>query len=930
MLTLLRNAFTEVMGHVSQCQSQVGGCAWEVGCYAFDAPCQSRFGCCAHDAPSGAVGEPSAADFGMARRCSARGHREDVEESCDAEVARALKGVDWWPSASHALKLEVATGTKGVPPAPPSPATSTHPSNSDLGSEFCSSKRMRSRSNDEFGVPHYNSSAMYHMISTPSNTTRSTGCDSDQPVTEATLSDWDWNDDDLNEQIASNIAALRENTFIGWYEEESDAQVSSHFTSSAVNVDGDSAGSREHTFSDLLDKAYDTAELQSQSEPLPTLLRCIGRGHDGCCARGSSDKVAALKLHSTLVAERTLGEDSRCGHFQQGESIDKPTQVFSLDDSTLSLLQSRVAFLTEENTSLREKNASLREKVQARLANNTALSNELQCSKLLRSWAATVIQSAERGRAARRKAAAMRETSRQTKTEEDAKTVLDSHAKERPVQKGKGKGAAPPQKGSGKGAGAPGGKGKPLPIKPDVIPSVPLKKLYWNPISLAGAPGEADHSTLWGKIHRGRKPLRTVGQSELEALFADAPSKAGKQGKSTEQHEGQKLKLRRLFDEKRRRQIWFMMASLPERNQLPDAIVKMNDTELDPEKVDLLISNLPTPDEESMISAAMRDTVLEDGEAWDVAEVFVGMLIAIPQCALRIEVWGFMNSLPNNLSVLSNVLDDLQEAFNVLQKSSCLEKMLALILYVGNVLNGGTPRGRADGFDMDTLTKLGKLKASDKDFEGTLIDFIVKQMQQDDPGMLAELFAPEGEFHVLHRARRHKLGESQDELGCLIRQAEEYLQRIDNQAGPDESLAHRKEKLLEHTTKLRNLKEGFDELRERYAALCAWFCIDTGKLKPTDEFLGLWNTFLLDVKKGLESLDKKQRAVCKLTRRPDDRSASRGASQSITQSRLRRSSRQASLSPESSQGTASRTSSTDQGVDTEECVEIKELHSGQD
>ena len=36
-----------------------------------------------------------------------------------------------------------------------------------------------------------------------------------------------------------------------------------------------------------------------------------------------------------------------------------------------------------------------------------------------------------------------------------------------------------------------------------------------------------------------------------------------------------------------------------------------------------------------------------------------------------------------------------------------LEGLLALILAVGNYLNGGTDRGQADGFDLETLGSPG-------------------------------------------------------------------------------------------------------------------------------------------------------------------------------------------------------------------------------
>jgi len=748
----------------------------------------------------------------------------------------------------------------------------------------------------------------------------------------------------------TQYSEYREQTLADWDEDEMDLLDHLQVEKTVVSMDDynnfPARGwpSSEHEPNEqplLLDDEAESAELadvaipRTKSAPLPTLLRQIGRGDRRlrtCFGSSFCDQVKDPKADRVLSGETAKGissgtlsepgrirramsdyllsdpshpftashEKSQGGSFSltptrhrpiihktwHGKPPDKETEASSADDSKLLMFQSQLAGLTRENASLRDSLESLRADLATR--GEHVASQDHQCSALLRHWAAKLIQSAERARVARRRAALLREARKRAMAEEAGKTGGDAPSKATPPPKGKGKGVAPPAQ-KGRGKGAPGCKSRPLPTKPDVIPSIPLKKLFWNPIILGEAPGLAEHSTLWSKIHQAGA---SFDESGLEALFADAPPNAS-HSKFGKDSNVEKPKLRRLFGEKRRRQIWFMVALLPERNHLPDGIMNMDDTVLEPEKVYLLVANLPTSEEETMITAAMRDTVLDDGEVWDVAEAFAGMLIAIPQYALRLQVWGFSNAFLSNFAALTNVHDELQAACNVLETSLCIEKLMALTLYVGNYLNGGTPRGRADGFDLETLSKLAKLKSSDREFKGTLIDFIVQQMQEDNLGMLADMFAPQGEFHTLHRARRHRLNESEDELGRLVGQAEEYLQKIGNQADLDEPLMYRKEQLLEQSEKLRNLSEDFNKLKKRYADLCAWLCMDTGKLKPTDEFFGVWHAFLVDVKKGLETFEKKQRAIFK-------------ASQSISRSRFLGKFRKASASPEPSQcGTSS-------------------------
>ena len=65
-----------------------------------------------------------------------------------------------------------------------------------------------------------------------------------------------------------------------------------------------------------------------------------------------------------------------------------------------------------------------------------------------------------------------------------------------------------------------------------------------------------------------------------------------------------------------------------------------------------------------------------------------------------------------------------------------IHKVLATALAIGNVLNGGTPKGQADGFDMSVLGKL----TSVKDNSGaSMLQFIVKKIHKDNEEMPAKI-----------------------------------------------------------------------------------------------------------------------------------------------------------------------------------------------
>lgn len=45
-----------------------------------------------------------------------------------------------------------------------------------------------------------------------------------------------------------------------------------------------------------------------------------------------------------------------------------------------------------------------------------------------------------------------------------------------------------------------------------------------------------------------------------------------------------------------------------------------------------------------------------------------------------------------------------------LETNDTLFKVFGMALAVGNILNGGTPKGQSDGFDLSVVTKLGSFK----------------------------------------------------------------------------------------------------------------------------------------------------------------------------------------------------------------------------
>jgi len=200
--------------------------------------------------------------------------------------------------------------------------------------------------------------------------------------------------------------------------------------------------------------------------------------------------------------------------------------------------------------------------------------------------------------------------------------------------------------------------------------------------------------------------------------------------------------------------------------------------------------------------------------------------------------------------------DEVRKACATLQDSKPIEIVLATVLDVGNYLNGGTSRGQADGFDLiDTLPKLRNLKGS---HSVSLLDFLVRQLEREHPGLLSKLFVADAAMDCLNRARRQNLLELEQELSLLLNQATsmaQVLARGDDDEG--DPLQMKREEVKACVEHLHQLQDSYKELCSKYAQLCSWFRLGD-RPKQSHEVFQVWTTFLADVKNSLAMLQARQ------------------------------------------------------------------------
>jgi len=438
------------------------------------------------------------------------------------------------------------------------------------------------------------------------------------------------------------------------------------------------------------------------------------------------------------------------------------------------------------------------------------------------------------------------------------------------VRKAKGQGKAPPPppkaaaaKPPPRRSTAPAAKARPAPRKQEVKPKTVMKKLFWNSFILEEAVWSASRS-VWSNLGLDASAGLAFDTEELEQWFGELPAA----GRNATKHLHGRLeavqKKRRVLGESRRRQLCVMLARLPPVEQTVEAIAEMDDARLSKDQVELLLANIPQSDEISSLQVA--PAAEGDGAGpveWDDAEAFLLQMTAIPAYGARLQIWAFENCFDERFEAFQAAASDIQAACRALRTSPQIHRILGMALSVGNYLNAGTNRGQADGFSMEALVQMRMLKSQQG---GSLVDFIVRELEKAKPGHLDNLFGEFGDVHVVKRSARHKLSDLVQDLTSYRAQAEQLVRSASRPGGSttaveDVALRVRGRRVETRVHELVVLQEMYAKAEEEYRELCAWFHDGEGKasLRPCDEFFGIWDEFLQSVGRSLEGLQHRSR-----------------------------------------------------------------------
>ncbi|CAH8312783.1 unnamed protein product [Eruca vesicaria subsp. sativa] len=142
---------------------------------------------------------------------------------------------------------------------------------------------------------------------------------------------------------------------------------------------------------------------------------------------------------------------------------------------------------------------------------------------------------------------------------------------------------------------------------------------------------------------------------------------------------------------------------------LPDmmaAVLAMDETVLDIDQIENLVRFCPTKEEMELL-----ENYTGDKETLGKCEKFFLELMKVPRVKSKLKVFSYKIHFNTQVKELKESLEVVKSACKEVKGSEKLKEIMKRILYLGNILNEGTEKGKAQGFNLESLLKLSDTRA---------------------------------------------------------------------------------------------------------------------------------------------------------------------------------------------------------------------------
>ena len=371
------------------------------------------------------------------------------------------------------------------------------------------------------------------------------------------------------------------------------------------------------------------------------------------------------------------------------------------------------------------------------------------------------------------------------------------------------------------------------PKKPPVKPGVQMRQLHWGKLADAKIKG-----TIWESEISDEKVV--IDKSELEATFAAVAAKSsGAEAEASNSTKAvgagtKKVEVVTLLDPKTSNNTAIALSRFrksPE--QIASAI--LSGEEMPADQISSLLAILPSPEDAELVQGYDGDTSMLGK-----AEAFFLAIAAVPRYTARTKALQVRATFAERHHELSSKIEDVAEAVNEVRSSKALKVVLEHALALGNYLNGGTSKGSAWGFKLDSLNKLIGTKTLDG--KSTLLHYLARKLATK--GIIDQLG---DELEHVEPAARIVWKDEVGEVSAL----ETAVKLVETQVKLDKNDAFKASMGTFHSSAKVKVEASVAlkiKTNEACTSMLKWFGEDV-KTQPEEVFSALHN-FLLTLEKG--------------------------------------------------------------------------------
>ena len=363
-----------------------------------------------------------------------------------------------------------------------------------------------------------------------------------------------------------------------------------------------------------------------------------------------------------------------------------------------------------------------------------------------------------------------------------------------------------------------------------------VKQLQWQRVLLLPESSPDRPNLIWNNIQETKLDI-----DDVVSLFGIK----NKEQKTEE--EKQKIVVKKFIDPKRTQEVSIIITKLPAPEVVNKCLIAFDQSNLNSDQVDGLLKILITKEELNLYKSKG-----EEGN-WDKGETYLVKLNQIPNHQVKLKIWSLINKFEEKVPGLTESLEYLVPACNEIKSNKHFGLILSIILGLGNILNGGSIRGQADGFSLDLLSKLPGIKDS---FGNSILTWVCSKANKIDSSFVGF----KGQFPTLLKASQYSLKEANDSLRELKKVTSQLEQLVKDLFDDDEFKRKSLQNLENFKVKVETFDKKNNQNKECYESLVKYYGYKEKDniFTKNEVFFKMLLEFFKEIDKAMPQLDAKR------------------------------------------------------------------------